>query len=425
MVFVLKLGTCNLKLSDAHALVADAVLGDGLVRATFAGVRRAADPGVWQRVIVRPVDLKGTRHIQFAYYDARKHVTKTYLPKAAAGPLADVLGRQFAGIHVTTTAEEIDVRTSKKGDAHVGRKAVAGAISPVTVHDRAKAVPFPDGVPNRVLEVMGICTPEGRVRPGMRAKFTQINEFLKQLSHALAETDLEKLGRELLILDCGCGSSYLTLAAHHYLNAVRDIPARLLGVDVNDDLIRKSTEKGHTLNADGLTFVAGRIGQLDVRPDVVFALHACDTATDDALAQAIRATATLVLCVPCCHSHLNKQLRAEPRADENLSRPAAVLQPVFRHAILRERTADILTDTFRSLALRVTGYKTDVVEFVGTEHTPRNLMIRAIRAGRRDTHAVREYEELKRFLGVTPYLEVALGETFAERLSDGTDVALE
>lgn len=412
-------------LSEAHALVAEAVLGSELVRATFAGVRRAADPGVWQRVIVRPVELKGTRYLQFAYYDARKHVTKNFTPDAAAPPLAEVLSRQFAGIHVTTTAEEIDVRTSKKGEAHVGRKKLAAAVVPMTVHDRAKAVPFPDGVPNRVLEVMGVSTPEGRVRPGMRGKFTQINEFLKQLSHALAQTDLEALGRELLILDCGCGSSYLTLAAHHYLNDARNVPARLLGVDVNDDLIRKSAEKGHRLDADGLSFVAGRIGQFDIRPDVVFALHACDTATDDALAQAVRAEAKLVLSVPCCHSHLNKQLRADVTDDEGVPAPAAVLRPVFRHPILRERTADIFTDTFRSLALRVMGYRTEVAEFVSTEHTPRNLMIRAVRTGRRDAVAVREYRELKRFLGVEPYLEGKLGEAFAERLSDGTDVALE
>jgi len=413
-------------LADAHALVADAVLGDGLVRATFAGVRRAADPGVWQRVVVRPVDLKGVRHLQFAYYDSRKHVTKNYLPTAAAGPLAEVLSRRFAGIHITTTAEEIDVRTSKKGEANVGRKPVAGAVSPATLHDRAKAVPFPDGVPNRVLEVMGVLTPEGRVRAGMRSKFTQINEFLKQFSHALAETDLEKAGRPLLILDCGCGASYLTLAAYHYLNAARNIPARLLGIDVNDDLIRKSTEKGHALHADGVAFVAGRIGQYDTEPDVVFALHACDTATDDALAQAIRANAKLVLCVPCCHSHLNRQLKAEDwAADDHNLPPTRVLRPVFRHAILRERTADILTDTFRSLALRVMGYRTEVAEFVGTDHTPRNLMLRAVRTGKPDPAAVREYLELKQFLGVTPYLETALGEPFGVRLSDGTDVALE
>lgn len=415
-----------MKLDDAHALISQMVLGDGLVRATFAGVRRAADPGVWQRVIVRPVDLKGIRYLQFAYYDSRKHVTKNSLPTAAAGPLAEVLSRQFAGIHITTTAEEIDVRTSKKGEAHVGRKPLGGAVAPVTAHDRAKAVPFPDGVPNRVLEVMGIFTPEGRVRPGMRSKFTQINEFLKQLSHTLTETDLEKAGRPLLILDCGCGSSYLTLAAHHYLNAVRHVPARLLGVDVNDDLIRKSTEKGHTLHADGVAFVAGRIGQFDIEPDVVFALHACDTATDDALAQAIRASAKLVLGVPCCHSHLNRQLKGEDwAADDHNLPPARVLRPVFRHAILRERTADILTDTFRSLVLRVMGYRTEVAEFVGTDHTPRNLMLRAVRTGKPDPAAVREYQELKQFLGVTPYLETTLGEPFAVRLSDGTDVALE
>src|SRR5437868_2752962 len=129
---------------------------------------------------------------------------------------------------------------------------------------------------------------EGHVRASMRAKFTQINEFLKQLRHALDDTDLRKLGRPVEILDCGCGSSYLTLAAHHYLNDVLGVPARILGVDVDDEVIRKSIERAGKIGAAGLSFACGRIGAVGARADIVVALHACDTATDDALAQAVR-----------------------------------------------------------------------------------------------------------------------------------------
>jgi hypothetical protein len=146
---------------------------------------------------------------------------------------------------------------------------------------------------------------------------------------------------------------------------------------------------------------------VEARADVVLALHACDTATDDAIAQAVRCEAKLLLSVPCCHHHLNEQVRAEG--------PAAVLRPVLRHGILRERAADLATDGFRALALRILGYRTDVVEFVSPEHTARNLLIRAVRgAPVGEPVFVAEYAEMKRFWGVTPYIEQALGEGFRQ-----------
>jgi SAM-dependent methyltransferase len=242
----------------------------------------------------------------------------------------------------------------------------------------------------------------------MRGKFTQLNEFLKQLSHTLDAAGFAKLDRPVEILDCGCGSSYLTLAAHHYLTHIRGIPARLIGVDVNDELIRASIQKADRLGAGELNFTTGRIGELTVRPDVVLALHACDTATDDAVVQAIRSEAKILLSVPCCHRHLNQQLKMDG--------PGAVLRPLLRHGLLHQRTADLLTDTFRALVLRIHGYKTDVVEFVGTEHTPRNLMIRAVSGAPADPQFIQEYQELKQFLGVTPFIETALGAEFSERI---------
>ncbi|MBY0456930.1 MAG: SAM-dependent methyltransferase, partial [Gemmataceae bacterium] len=272
-------------------------------------------------------------------------------------------------------------------------------------HNRVKDVPLPEGKADMLLEIMGIATPDGRVRPTMRAKYNQINELLKQLQHALDDARLNEPGQPISILDCGCGSSYLTLAAHHYLNDILQLPARILGVDVNEAVIRKSVDRADQLGAAGLIFECRRIGTVDVQADIVFALHACDTATDDAIAQAIRSDARLLLCVPCCHHDLNKVIAA--------GGPTEVLRPVLRHGILLQRTADLVTDAFRALALRIAGYRTDVVEFVGTEHTPRNLMIRAVRglpAG--DPGHVAEYVEMKRFWRVTPYIEKVLGEPF-------------
>jgi SAM-dependent methyltransferase len=382
-------------------LIPDTLRSPHFRRATFAGVPRGG-PCPWGRVVVRPVELRGERHLQFSYFDERKDTTKNFRLNELTEPLAELLAFRFSGVHLTTATEEIDVRTSKKGKVHVGRRKGATAADTPVSHNRVKDVPLPEGRADRLLEVMGVMDAAGRVKPTMRAKFTQINEFLKHLSHVLDDAGLRHLGRPVDILDCGCGSSYLTLAVHHYLNAVLGVPARILGVDVNDEVIRKSASKAERLGAAGLNFAVGSIGELTAKPDVVLALHACDTATDDALAQAIRGEAKLLLGVPCCHKHLNRQLKA--------AGPSEVLRPLLRHGVLHQRSADLLTDTFRALALRIAGYKTDVVEFVGTEHTPRNLMIRAVRGAPPDPLFAREYHELKAFLGVTPYIETLLGE---------------
>jgi SAM-dependent methyltransferase len=394
-------------------LVKDTVTDDAFRRATFAGATRGAATE-WVRVVIRPVDLRGETHFQFAYQGAKKAVTKNFLAAELEEPLDELIGHGYANVHITTSAEEIDIRTSRKGRVHVGRHKLtqpAPAAAPEP-HNRTKDVPLPEGKPDRLLEVMGIATPDGRVRPTMRAKFTQINEFLKQFRHALDDTDLTQLGREITILDCGCGSSYLTLAAHHYLNDVLGLPARVLGVDVNEEVIRKSTDRAEELGTSGLLFECRKIGTVDVAADVVFALHACDTATDDALAQAIRSEARLLLSVPCCHHDLNKVIRADG--------PSEVLRPLLRHGIMLQRAADLVTDAFRALALRIMGYRTDVVEFVATEHTPRNLMIRAVRTSNgdaaSDTGHVAEYQEMKRFWRVTPYIEKVLGEEFQQRV---------
>ncbi|MGN6366970.1 MAG: class I SAM-dependent methyltransferase [Phycisphaerae bacterium] len=390
------------------------VLGrEDLVRAVFGGRRRGRGGGGeyrFERVVVRAIELRGERMVQVSRFDGKKDFSKNVEPGELVAELADVLAAGFANVHVTTRGEEIDFRLTKKGQLQVGRRkrepAAAGAER-VEGHNRVKEVPLPEGKADHVLQAMGIMTREQTVRPTMRAKFTQINEFLRVMETVLGGLEMEG-GRELQILDCGCGSSYLTIAAHHWLNDVKRIPARVLGVDVNEEVIRKSVEKVDAAGGErhGLEFAAGRIGSLEgVKPDIVLALHACDTATDDAIAQAIRSEAKVLLAVPCCHRDLNGKIEV------------AVLKPIERHGILRQRFADLATDAFRALVLRIMGYRADVIEFISPEHTARNLMIRAVRTGAGSPEAAREYREFKAFTGVTPYLEKALGEEFAKRVA--------
>ncbi len=405
--------TTDLDRDAARRLVTETVTDPTFRRATFGGAIRGGGGSAWVRVVIRPIDLRGQPHLQFSYFDRTKCVTRNVSIRDAGPPLDEVLVLGFAGVHLSTQADEIDLRTSKKGKIHVGRRPAAlEADEPARTHNRAKDVPLPEGRADRLLEALGILTADGQVRPTMRAKYTQINEFLKHLLHLLDDAGLRGLGRPVEILDCGCGSSYLTLAAHHYLNHVLDIPARITGVDVNDEVIRKSLQTADRAGAEGLAFACGQIGSIQAKPDVVLALHACDTATDDAIAQAVRGEARLLLSVPCCHHHLNQAIRPDG--------PAGVLRPILRHGILHQRTADLITDAFRALALRIMGYRTDVVEFVSPEHTARNLMIRAVRTAPAGEAAfVAEYRDLCRFWQVTPYIELALGEKFQTFLSQG------
>ena len=276
--------------------------------------RAAGEAGPLARVVVRPVEVRGERRLQFSCFDGRKTVTKNYGGPEIGPSLDALLDVGFAGVHLSTRSEEIDVRTTKKGKVQVGRRPAEPSRPDVELHhNRVKDVPLPEGRANLLLETLGVLTRDGRVRPTMRPKYTQINEFLKHFLHVLDDAGLRSLGREVEILDCGCGSSYLTLAVHHYLNAVLGVPARILGVDVNEEVIRKSIARADHLGAEGIAFSCGRIGAVDAKADVVLALHACDTATDDALAQAVRSEARLVLSVPCCHHDLNQKLRPQGR----------------------------------------------------------------------------------------------------------------
>jgi hypothetical protein len=380
-------------------------------RATFGGVRRGPVACPWLRIALRPVELRGEHHLQFAYFDARKNTTHNFQGADIETALAEIVQFGFARIHLSTSDEEIDIRLSKKGKVMLSRSKTSATSSAVPKsHNRVKDVPLPEAEPNRLLEVMGIQTQDGRIRPTMRAKYTQINEFLKLLTHVLDDAGLRSLGRPLEILDCGCGLSYLTLAVHHYLNTKLNIPTHILGVDVNEEVIRKSIERSDQLGTPGLAFACDRIGGLTTNPDIVLALHACDTSTDDAIAQAIRSEAKLLLSVPCCHHHLNDQMRSVG--------PAVVLRPLLRHGILHQRTADLVTDAFRALILRIMGYRTEVIEFISPEHTARNLMIRAVRGmPLGESVFVDEYQALCQFWGVRPYLEQLLADQFQDVLA--------
>ncbi|HEY4329367.1 MAG TPA: SAM-dependent methyltransferase [Phycisphaerae bacterium] len=404
--------TITHSIGEYSSAILAALASPQLLRATFAGTTRFQKSPI-KRAAIRPVDLRGTRLLQVSRFDGRKDISSNHSPDDLPAVLADVLAAGFANVHITTTTEELDLRLTKKGQLLIGRKTVDPSTQPnaklplpiPAAHNRVKDLPLPEGNPDPLLAALGILDRHHRVRPTMRDKFTQINEFLKLLDHVLPDLPPSADG-EVVILDCGCGSSHLTLATAHFLHHVKKIPARVVGIDINPEVLEKSRARAAELTTHfpelNIQFRQGAIGSInDLHADIVLALHACDTATDDAIAQAIRSNARLLLAVPCCHQDINARLHI----------PA--LAPLHHHGILHQRQADLITDTFRALILKVMGYRAEVIEFISPEHTARNLMIRALRVrSSQDPAAIKEYQQFKQFTGITPYLEGALKETF-------------
>lgn len=368
------------------------------VQMTFKGEIGGALP--WRMVNVRPVQIKGSRHLQFSHFSAKQDITKNYAGDEATHHLRELLALPFHNIHLRTTMEELNVQITKKGKAILHRSAPIKPHVELVEHDRWKDWPIPASLPDPFLQKIGIQTNDGRIRADMQDKFAQINEFLKLLDHTGALTTFDH--SPIHILDCGAGSAHLTFATYHYLNNIRQLPVQLSGVDTNAELMARSNSYSHELGLGDACFYTSPIIQHvpEHAPDIVLALHACDTATDEALALGVKHGAGIIMTAPCCHKHLHQQLESR-----------APFEPVMRHGILKQRMGDILTDSFRALLLRIMGYKTDVVEFISSEHTGRNLMIRAVKKTAVGEAAfIKEYNDLKAFWGVTPYLETLLGE---------------
>ena len=389
----------------------------GLVRAVASGRRRGATPN-WRRAELRPVELRMGRRLQVVTYDERQaHTRNLAYDDALAAELASLVGEPFGSWHLETTTETVQLRVTKKGEAQVHRTAVArpqgdqldatGSRRDEVSHDRVKARLLDPADP--LFDVLG----------GGADKRRQVEAFLRALDPLVDDAVRGGKGRTpgpVRVVDLGCGNAYLTFATYRFLTVARGLDVRVVGVDVRPQARARNTDLALRLGwAEHVSFREGAIASAPVGDgtgagaDIVLALHACDTATDEALARAVRWRAPLVLAAPCCHHDVQRQLRA--------AGPPAAYGLITRHGILRERLGDVLTDALRAALLRVLGYRVDVVEFVGSEHTARNLLLRAVRTDARPTPAlVAEYHELTSAWGIRPHLAGLLRDELADVL---------
>ncbi|GHO87645.1 class I SAM-dependent methyltransferase [Dictyobacter formicarum] len=376
---------------------------DQFLKATLSLPANKQD-GNWTKVVIRPVMIRGKKHLQFSYFDAQRDITKNYAGEEQLQQIDVLLSLEFKYIHLYTQAQTTQIHITKKNKVQIHSTKATGEHQKGDLsHDRQKKTFLAEPAAVPFLQAVGIVGNHGKINVDMYSKYRQIQEFIKLVFQTGA---LEHLPASLLhVVDAGCGNAYLTFAFYYYLHEYLQRSTEMIGIDSRSEPLEKHQEKVVQLGWTDLQFETSTIIDFHPRvaPHIVLSLHACDTATDEALAQGIQWGSSLLVSVPCCHHHLQVQLEQQPAP--------APFSSVLRHSILKERLGDILTDDFRVLILQIMGYQADIVQFVSNEHTAKNLMIRARKSHRPgNLRAVHEYKNLKAFWNVTPYLEQLLAE---------------
>ncbi len=345
---------------------------------------------------MRPVEIKGEIQVQVSHSDGRQMTTKNYQP--AQAPFSDLIRSGYANILLEGTSETLSLRITKKGEPLVHRE-VAVKEQELS-HDRSKSRLLDPSDP--FLIAVGISDKNGNVKPSKSDKYKQVEEFLRLLTPTLTSaiaaghihTPTEQ--QPLAIVDLGCGHAYLTFAAHQYLRS-QGIPVKVIGIDVRSAARDRNNQIARDLGIEStIEFRAEEISDTKLeKADVAIALHACDTATDDAIAWAVNHDAKLALLAPCCHHDIQSQMHEIPE-------PWSL---VTRNGIMKERLGDLLTDAIRMQIMKLKGYRVEAIEFIGGEHTPRNLMIRAVKTGATpDPTDEAKYEEMLALWKVKPAL---------------------
>ena len=369
------------------------------VRLVLSGRRRNMQTPT-ERVDVKPVLIKNAIKYQLSQSDGRAMMTKNYDPSEFIA--LNLLDAGFANVLLEMRNGSTSIRITKKGEALVHRTSDVFEVD--LSHDRSKARLLDPSDP--FLIEVGISDKSGKIKVGKNDKYLQVEEFLRllvpSLESAISAGHIAKptAASPLSIVDLGCGHAYLTFAAHQYLME-QGIPVKVIGIDVRESARVRNNQIAEKLGiSKSITFFAEEISQTTLKSaDVVIALHACDTATDDAIAWAVSADAKLALIAPCCHHDIQAQMNEIPEP----------WQIISRNGIMKERLGDLITDALRMQIMKLLGYRVEAIEFIGGEHTPRNLMIRAVKTGATADDAEKSrYEAMIALWKVKPALATLL-----------------
>ena len=399
------------------------VLGEGFMKIVQT-VRRN---GKTFKIALRPVEIGGEKKFQAEMTDDGQVQVKNLTANAAAEGLEEIIAQRGAReMHLMTAKGDLHMRVTKKGHVMVTRSVEMDRVVTVKPHDRVKNLPLTAFDSAALLKTIGLADGSGQIRASMRGKYDQVDEFLKVVKETVGEfkpvpgsptnpnTQTPKHRDTFTVVDCGCGKAYLTISLYFYLTEVLGYPeVRVIGIDRREDVITSAKKMAARLDvADKVMFVESDLESLESleqlgagEVSMVVSLHACDTATDEALARGVEWKARYILSAPCCQHELQKVIGSGTEAAPY----RGTFDGLMRQSILRERLCDILTDSFRALILRILGYKTQVIEFVSSEATARNILLKCewgVKPGQ--PGPVGEYLNLRDYWKVTPWLESRL-----------------
>ena len=373
------------------------ILNDNL-NADFLGatLSNPRDKGGITKVKVRPILKKEELLFQCETYKNNQVFHDNYEAEQAANVLFQYM-EQFKQLQMETKQVRYTVLVSKKGKATIQKKQQTGCVRQVDLsHNRSKNYILQEGIAVPFLQDLGVMTADGNIVRTKFDKFRQINRFLEFIEDILPQLNEDK---EVTILDFGCGKSYLTFAMYYYLHDMKKRDVRIIGLDLKTDVIRHCNELSEKYGYEKLKFLEGNIADYTGvdEVDMVVTLHACDTATDFALDKAVGWNAKVILSVPCCQHELNGQIQND------------LLAPIFKYGLIKERMAALITDAMRAEYLESKGYDAQILEFIDMEHTPKNILIRAVKTGKKKNNEenLRACEE---FFHITPTLGKLLKE---------------
>ncbi len=348
------------QLPDAIAQLVEKITSPQFVRAVLSGQRRNLQTQ-YLRIDIKPVLLKDGLRLQIVSSDGKKNFTKNV---AADFDFAQLLNSGYANLLVDTETESFQVKVSKKDEALLSVSKVR--LSRELSHDRQKQRMLAEG--NQVFKALDMADILGRIKPSKMDKYKQVDEFLRLINQTLDSQLIPK--DEINIVDLGCGHAYLTFAVQEFLKD-KYSKVLILGVDERQDSKQHNEKMAAKLKVEA-KFIAAKIADTpDQKVDIAIALHACDTATDDAIYWAVKNDAKVIMAAPCCMHDLQTQIKDSPEPWDLLT----------KYGLVKERLVDLITDSLRAQILKLLGFRVDIVEFIGGEHTARNILIRAVKTG--------------------------------------------
>jgi len=378
------------QLPDAIAQLVEKITSPQFVRAVLSGQRRNLQTQ-YLRIDIKPVLLKDGLKLQIVSSDGNKDFTKNV---AVDFDFAQLLNSGYANLLVDTETESFQVKVSKKDEALLSVSKVK--LSRELSHDRQKQRMLAEG--NQVFKALDMTDILGRIKPSKMDKYKQVDEFLRLINQTLDSQLLPK--DEINVVDLGCGHAYLTFAVQEFLTD-KYSKVLILGVDERQDSKQHNEKVAAKLKVDA-KFIATKIADTpDQKVDIAIALHACDTATDDAIYWAVKNDAKVIMAAPCCMHELQTQIKDSPEPWELLT----------KYGLVKERLVDLITDSLRAQILKLLGFRVDIVEFIGGEHTARNILIRAVKTGALPTDLDKQrYQQMINDWQIKPYLAQLLAD---------------